>query len=149
MDGLPDREACRDEFRILMNSKKANIPHNEEELEEYIHALYGDYDLKEELMKELWCEEVVDYLMVTFDEDDIDDMIFTMKAFDEYKVCPIRAIASNCNEDINMSIRVGDKIAEIYLRNSMEDEYRATKFVFDDARRREAPYREIEASLPE
>lgn len=116
------------------------MPHNEEELEEYIRVLYDDFDPKEELMKELWCEEVVDYLLTTFDKDDIDDMVFDMKAFDEDKICPIRAVAHNCDDDTMLS-EVGDKIAEIYLRNSMEDEYRATRFAFEEVYRDKERFR--------
>lgn len=138
----PDREFYRDRLHTLINSKAAHIPHDEEEIEDYLHIIYDDYDPKEELMKELWCEEVVDYLLSTFDKKDIRGILFRMKIGDDNKICPIRAVARNFSEkSIDTLHVICDRIAEIYLRNSMEDEYRATRFAFEEVYRDKERFR--------
>lgn len=120
------REEAEAFFRRRMSEDVFSCPNDEGELANLLHVMFDKIDLKEELMKEFWCEEVVDYLLTFLDEKNVRTLLYAILTIGNLNICPIHALAA---ADIGVPYESKPdmlyKIAEIYQNNSMLHEFRA------------------------
>lgn len=107
---------------------------DEEERNNYLRVLFDEIDMKKELMEEFICEEVVDYILTLFDERGIREMLFMILYYENIKIWPINVFIYTTRIPDESKPGVLKKIAQIYLDNSMRNDYRAAKRAYWNVR---------------
>lgn len=129
-----DRGKSESLMRESMASRSVNGPHSEEELSNILRILFDEIDLKKELMEEFVCERVVEYILTLFDEGMIREMLFKILYYDDVTLWPMSVFIRMEKIPVDSKLEILRKIAQIYLDNSMRNEYRATRSTYWDVK---------------